>query len=57
MLPERGMKMQKIETGAAKDEEVVIVIRNGSVVHFVQREVEKATAGWWSKDVYGATSE
>ncbi len=49
--------MQKIETGAAKDEEVVIVIRNGSVVHFVQREVEKATAGWWSKDVYGATSE
>ena len=46
--------MQKDEIVSVKDEEVVIVIRNGSVVHFVQREVDKATAGWWREEIHGA---
>ncbi|WP_346356088.1 hypothetical protein [Azotosporobacter soli] len=32
------------------EEEVVIVIRNGCVVHFSQRKVEKNAAEWWKEE-------
>ncbi len=35
---------------AGSEEEVVIVIRNGSVVHFSQRKVEKNAVEWWKEE-------
>lgn len=39
-----------IRESAGLEEEVVIVIRNGSVVHFSQRRVDKASGAWWKEE-------